>query len=88
MAREVGKFDFVLADLGVSSMQIYDPERGFSYKIDGPLDLILDPQHGQSAAQRLHDITREEFVGMMVENSDEDTVLLNLVIIEQITSDA
>ncbi|WP_026652630.1 16S rRNA (cytosine(1402)-N(4))-methyltransferase RsmH [Butyrivibrio proteoclasticus] len=71
VAGEVGKFDFVLADLGVSSMQIDDPERGFSYKIDGPLDLRLDPQHGQSAAERLHDITREEFVGMMVENSDE-----------------
>ena len=71
VAAEAGKFDFVLADLGVSSMQIDDPERGFSYKIDGPLDLRLDPEHGESAAERLHNITREEFVGMMVENSDE-----------------
>ena len=71
VAEEAGKFDFVLADLGVSSMQIDDPERGFSYKIDGPLDLRLDPEHGESAAERLHNITREEFVGMMVENSDE-----------------
>ncbi|WP_026489457.1 16S rRNA (cytosine(1402)-N(4))-methyltransferase RsmH [Butyrivibrio sp. XBB1001] len=71
VAKEAGKFDFVLADLGVSSMQIDDPSRGFSYKIDGPLDLRLDPEHGESAAQRLHNITRDEFVGMMVENSDE-----------------
>ncbi len=71
VAKEAGKFDFVLADLGVSSMQIDDPERGFSYKIDGPLDLRLDPEHGESAAERLHNITRQEFVGMMVENSDE-----------------
>ncbi len=71
VAEEAGKFDFVLADLGVSSMQIDDPERGFSYKIDGPLDLRLDPEHGESAAERLHNITKEEFVGMMVENSDE-----------------
>ena len=71
VAAEVGKFDFVLADLGVSSMQIDNPERGFSYKIDGPLDLRLDPKHGQSAAERLHSVTQEEFVGMMVENSDE-----------------
>ncbi|MCR4832536.1 MAG: 16S rRNA (cytosine(1402)-N(4))-methyltransferase RsmH [Butyrivibrio sp.] len=71
VCSEVGKFDFVLADLGVSSMQIDNPERGFSYKIDGPLDLRLDPQHGESAAERLHNITRDEFVGMMVENSDE-----------------
>ncbi len=71
VAAEAGKFDFVLADLGVSSMQIDDPSRGFSYKIDGPLDLRLNPQHGESAAQRLHNITREEFIGMLVENSDE-----------------
>ena len=71
VAAEEGKFDFVLADLGVSSMQIDDPKRGFSYKIDGPLDLRLDPEHGESAAERLHNITKEEFVGMMVENSDE-----------------
>ena len=71
VAEEAGKFDFVLADLGVSSMQIDDPERGFSYKIDGPLDLRLDPEHGESAAERLHNITKEEFIGMMIENSDE-----------------
>ncbi len=71
VAREVGKFDFVLADLGVSSMQIDNPARGFSYKVDGPLDLRLDPEHGESAAKRLHNITRDEFVGMMIENSDE-----------------
>ena len=71
VAQKYGKFDFVLADLGVSSMQIDNPERGFSYKIDGPLDLRLDPTHGQSAAERLHSISQEEFVGMMVENSDE-----------------
>ena len=52
-------------------MQIDNPERGFSYKVDGPLDLRLDPAHGESAAERLKHITRDEFVGMMVENSDE-----------------
>ncbi len=71
VAREAGKFDFVLADLGVSSMQIDDPSRGFSYKIDGPLDLRLDPEHGESAAERLHNITKDEFKGMLIENSDE-----------------
>ena len=71
VAAEAGGFDFVLADLGVSSMQIDNPERGFSYKVDGPLDLRLDPDHGESAAERLKHVTRDEFVGMMVENSDE-----------------
>lgn len=71
IADEYGKFDFVLADLGVSSMQIDNPERGFTYKYDGPLDLRLNPEAGISAAERLMEITQEEFVGMMVENSDE-----------------
>ena len=71
VAEEAGRFDFVLADLGVSSMQIDDPSRGFSYKTDGPLDLRLDPKHGESAAERLHKITEQEFIGMMKENSDE-----------------
>lgn len=71
VAREAGKFDFVLADLGVSSMQIDNPERGFSYKVDGPLDLRLDPQHGQSASERLNSVTKEEFIGMLIDNSDE-----------------
>ena len=65
------KLDFVLADLGVSSMQIDNPERGFSYKIDGPLDLRLNPTAGTSAAERLKEVTQEELAGMLVENSDE-----------------
>lgn len=68
---ESGKFDFVLADLGVSSMQIDNPDRGFSYKIDGPLDLRMNPQKGSSAAERLKKCTRDEFMGMLVENADE-----------------
>lgn len=71
VAEEAGKFDFVLADLGVSSMQIDNPERGFTYKFEGLLDLRMNPQKGTSAAERLTEITEEEFVGMMMENSDE-----------------
>ena len=71
VAKESGKFDFVLADLVVSSMQIDNPERGFTYKYDGPLDLRLNPNAGQSAAERLREITQDEFEGMLVENSDE-----------------
>ena len=71
VAGEHGKFNFVLADLGVSSMQIDNPERGFSYKAEGPLDLRMNPQKGTSAAQRIKEITKEEFTGMLVENSDE-----------------
>ena len=72
VAEEAGvKFDFVLADLGVSSMQIDNPDRGFSYKVEGPLDLRMNPEKGDSAAERLRQVTREELVGMLVENADE-----------------
>jgi len=65
------KFDFVLADLGVSSMQIDNPDRGFTFKQDGPLDLRLDPSSGVSAAERLRELDEEELAAMLVENSDE-----------------
>jgi 16S rRNA (cytosine1402-N4)-methyltransferase len=71
VAEEAGGFDFILADLGVSSMQIDNPDRGFAYKFDGPLDLRLDPEKGESAAERLREVSYEELVGMFQENSDE-----------------
>ena len=71
IAKEVGGFDFILADLGVSSMQIDNPERGFSFKTEGPLDLRLNQQSGISAAERLDTISRDELAGMLYENSDE-----------------
>lgn len=71
VVEESGKFDFVLADLGVSSMQIDNPDRGFTYKSEGPLDLRLNPKKGQSAAERLQKIHKDELEGMLIENSDE-----------------
>lgn len=71
VAKAYGPFDFVLADLGVSSMQIDNPERGFTYKKEGPLDLRLNPQKGTSAAERLQEVSEEELAGMLLENSDE-----------------
>lgn len=71
VAAEVGPFDFVLADLGVSSMQIDNPDRGFTYKKEGPLDLRLNPEKGVSASERLKEVNQEELEGMLIENSDE-----------------
>lgn len=71
VAKAHGPFQFLLADLGVSSMQIDNPERGFSYKNDGPLDLRLNPQTGISAADRLKEVTKDELAGMLMDNSDE-----------------
>ena len=71
LVEKTGKFDFGMADLGVSSMQIDNPERGFSYKAEGPLDLRLNSQAGISAAQRLKELDKESLAGMLVENADE-----------------
>ena len=71
VALESGPLNFVLADLGVSSMQIDNPERGFSFKIDGPLDLRLNPHSGKSAADILKIIAPRKLAEVLFENSDE-----------------
>ena len=71
VAADAGGFDFLLADLGVSSMQIDDPSRGFSWKTEGPLDLRMDPEHGSSAAERLKELEEDELEGLFAENADE-----------------
>lgn len=71
ISKHEQKFDFVLADLGVSSMQIDNPDRGFSFKKDGPLDLRLNPKKGITAAELLKKIKKDELRDMLTENSDE-----------------
>lgn len=71
IVSESGPLDFILADLGVSSMQIDNPERGFSFKTEGPLDLRLNSSKGISAADRLRTISQNELHGMLLENADE-----------------
>lgn len=71
IAIESGPLNFVLADLGVSSMQIDNPDRGFTFKYEGPLDLRLDPNKGVSAAERLKTISKDELQGLLIENADE-----------------
>ncbi len=84
LVDEAGSFDFALADLGVSSMQIDNPDRGFSYKREGPLDLRLNPERGISAAERLKTITQKELEGMLLENSDEpySTIISKAIVSE------
>ena len=71
ISSEAGPLNFVLADLGVSSMQIDNPERGFSFKIEGPLDLRLNPEGGTSAATLLKTISRNKLEELFIENADE-----------------
>jgi len=68
---ESGGFDVVLADLGVSSMQIDNPARGFTWKANGPLDLRLNPQRGRSAAELLASLDEPALAELLLENSDE-----------------
>ncbi len=66
-----GGFDCVLADLGVSSMQLDNPERGFTYKTEGPLDLRLNPERGRPASEFLKTVTAEKLAALLEENADE-----------------
>ena len=63
--------DCILADLGVSSMQLDDPARGFGAKVVGPLDMRLNPQRGQSASALLEKVSVAELAALLTENADE-----------------
>jgi 16S rRNA (cytosine1402-N4)-methyltransferase len=71
LTSQSGPLHFVLADLGVSSMQIDNPERGFSFKVDGPLDLRLNPKSGKPASELLKSLSRLKLEEILSENADE-----------------
>ncbi len=64
-------YDIIFADLGVSSMQIDNPERGISYRREGPLDMRLDPRLQQTAADLLATLPGEELARAFCELADE-----------------
>src|SRR5262249_35813405 len=61
----------ILADLGVSSMQLDDPSRGFSLKLEGPLDMRMNPQRGFPASALLERSSVTELAKLLEENADE-----------------
>jgi 16S rRNA (cytosine1402-N4)-methyltransferase len=63
--------DAILADLGLSSMQIDNPERGFTFKHDGPLDLRMNPERGQPASALLATLDEKRLAALLTENADE-----------------
>ncbi|OYU95987.1 MAG: 16S rRNA (cytosine(1402)-N(4))-methyltransferase [Bacteroidetes bacterium B1(2017)] len=71
LEEQAGLFNFVLADLGVSSMQIDNPDRGFSFKIEGPLDLRLNPKSGKPVSEYLKSCSAEFLEELFLVNSDE-----------------
>ncbi len=66
-----GGFDIILADLGVSSMQLDDPARGFTFKQEGPLDLRLNPGRGKPASAWLAAMSEKDFEHILRVNADE-----------------
>ena len=70
-----GGADLLLADLGVSSMQLDDPARGFTFKVDGPLDMRMDPSRGRTAADLLSPLDETSLARLLAENSDLPTPL-------------
>ena len=71
LADAGGGFDFILADLGVSSMQLDDPARGFTFKAAGPLDLRFNPQRGQPAAAFLQAVSERRLADILWTHADE-----------------
>jgi 16S rRNA (cytosine1402-N4)-methyltransferase len=63
--------DIVFADLGLSSMQMDNPTRGFTYKYDGPLDLRMNPQRGKTPGALLASLDEPALAALLLENADE-----------------
>ncbi len=70
-AEGLDGYDILFADLGVSSMQVDDPARGFSYRHDGPLDMRMDERTRKTAADRLASMTAEELSAALRDLADE-----------------
>ena len=70
IVAESGPVDFLLADLGCSSMQIDDPERGFTFKHDGPLDMRMNPARGIPAAEWLRKFQPDALAAILRDNAD------------------
>lgn len=71
----IDRIDGLLADLGVSSMQLDDPARGFSFMRDGPLDMRMNPGRGQTAADLLNTYAVEDLADALQNLGDEPEAL-------------
>lgn len=63
--------DGILLDLGVSSLQLEQPERGFSFQLDGPLDMRMNPETGQAAAELVNGLSEDELADLIYRYGEE-----------------
>jgi 16S rRNA (cytosine1402-N4)-methyltransferase len=82
-AEGLSAADVILADLGVSSMQVDNPGRGFSYKEAGPLDMRMNPSHGEPASQLLARLSEDQLAAVLTENADEPHARLIATLLKQ-----
>ncbi|MEO6457412.1 MAG: 16S rRNA (cytosine(1402)-N(4))-methyltransferase RsmH, partial [Chloroflexia bacterium] len=71
IAEGFPQVDGVLLDLGVSSMQLDRPERGFSFRVEGPLDMRLDASEGETAADLVNTLPEEELANLIYKYGEE-----------------
>jgi 16S rRNA (cytosine1402-N4)-methyltransferase len=69
--RNIGPLDGLLLDLGVSSYQLDAPHRGFSFRVDAPLDMRMDPTTGMTAAEILNEMDADDLAGIFREFGEE-----------------
>jgi 16S rRNA (cytosine1402-N4)-methyltransferase len=82
-AEGVAAANLIVADLGVSSMQIDNPARGFSYKEPGPLDMRMNPSHGEPASHLLARLSEAQLAALLTENADEPHARLIASLLKQ-----
>jgi 16S rRNA (cytosine1402-N4)-methyltransferase len=70
-AHQIPPADGILLDLGISSMQVDQPERGFSFQVDGPLDMRMDPTTGSTAADLINHLPEEELADLIYRYGEE-----------------
>jgi 16S rRNA (cytosine1402-N4)-methyltransferase len=70
-AHGFDRVDGILLDLGLSSMQLADPTRGFSFQVDGPLDMRFDPQQSRTAADLVNTLPADELAGILWRYGEE-----------------